>query len=450
MSTKRTSIVVAAIIVLMVGIVWFSNLFIPVSQDRVGAQLGDPSMDPAMMNQAPLTDEEGNEFYYYEMMTPQEPISLKGEVQLATDQSYFYNPELGDINNIKVKDGQKVKKGQVLFTYQAADKEIIYQMEDAQRKQTRLYNAREDLIDQLSQLTGNIYNYQGDWIDYNGWDEKGGYYILEEIGQAQDYPMNENNEAAAQMPSMDEAMMMDDFEGQVEGIKEQIRQLNREIEDIEIEIGRLNEKSQTQVKAKVNGKVILNQDGKDNAQIPLVRIISEDISITGTASEYEFYLLKEDIPVDIYINAEDREIPGTLVAYDQYPQSFAPSKEDPAGLSAGFSPAPGSQTGSQYGYTVQADEFIQPGFSVKVKIKSPGFMISPSALVEEQGKTYVFVYDQGIARKTEVKTERESGNVVIHRGVNEGDQVLLAGSLLTDGQEVKTIDEMTAGQDGNE
>ena len=85
-----------------------------------------------------------------------------------------------------------------------------------------------------------------------------------------------------------------------------------------------------------------------------------------------------------------------------------------------------------------------------MKIKSPGFMISPSALVEEQGKTYVFVYDQGIARKTEVKTERESGNVVIHRGVNEGDQVLLAGSLLTDGQEVKTIDEMTAGQDGNE
>lgn len=54
MSTKRTSIIVAAIILLMIGIVWFSNLFTPVSQDRVGAQLGDPTMDPAMMNQAPL------------------------------------------------------------------------------------------------------------------------------------------------------------------------------------------------------------------------------------------------------------------------------------------------------------------------------------------------------------------------------------------------------------
>lgn len=44
--------------------------------------------------------------------------------------------------------------------YQGGD--IEDEIEDALREQTRLYDQRIQLIDQMSQATGLVYNYQGD------------------------------------------------------------------------------------------------------------------------------------------------------------------------------------------------------------------------------------------------------------------------------------------------
>lgn len=414
---------------------------------QVGAQFEDGGQDFEMMNQAPMTDEEGNEYFFYELMMAQDPISLNGQAQLKTDQSYYYNPELGDIDKILVRDGQTVKKDMVLFTYKQEDKERSYQLQDALRKQTRLYNSREALIYDLGQMTGNLYNYQGDWIAYD-WsgNSKGGYYVVESIGYADGYSRT-GAEAGGGLEGAGD-FYEEDSSGQVEAIKSQIRDLNLQIEDIEIEIGRLQDQKVTQVKAKSGGKVILNEAGKDDSQQAVVRLVSDDISVTGSVSEYDFYLLREDLPVTIYVNAEDRTLTGKLIAYDRYPQSSAGSnKETP-------NPGPfmgsGGETGSQYGFTIKPDDFIQPGFSVKVQIKAPGYVISPGAVLEEGNLAYVFVYRDGKAFKTKVTLDKEAGNYVVKRGLEEGDQVLLGASLLTDGQAVKTIDEMDVGADGGQ
>ena len=446
MSYKRTLISILSILLLVVALTILSGLLGNRITHQVGAQYEDGGQNFEMMNQAPMTDEEGNEYFYYEIMMAQEPISLAGQSQLKTDQTYFYNPELGEIDQIKVRDGQTVKKDAVLFTYKHEDKEKTYQLEDAKRKQTRLYNSRETLISNLSELTGNLYNYQGDWIDYD-WqgNSKSGYYVIEEIGPADSLGASQSEGQANMEDGYDFA---DDYQSQVEAIKTQIRELNLQIEDLEIEISRLQDQNVAQVKAKSAGKVILNEVGKDDSKIPLVRIISDDISVTGTVSEYDFYLLKEKLPVTIYVNAEDRTLGGSLIAYDKYPQNQAPAGDDSTGPSAFM--GPGGDAGSQYGFTVKPEDFIQPGFSVKVQIKAPGYVVSPAAVIEDGKSSYVFVNKEGKAIKTKVTVSNEAGNYVITRGLEEGDQVLLGASLLSDGQEIKTIDEMDVGVDGGQ
>lgn len=450
MNTKQTIKAISVLLGCVLLIIGLSHL-LPNSSKNVEAQLEDPSLEvEEAAHQLPETDENGNEYYYYEVVASQEPIAINGQAQLQTDQSYFYNPEFGEIQEIKIKDGQQVKKGDLLYTYKKADKESQYALEDVMRKQTKLYNQREVLVYQLSQMTGNQYNYQGDWIEVT--DGKGSYYVIEPIGpNTQVSPSSSNVTGEEGQDAMDGfysgEMTPDDFAGQLESIKIQIRQLNEQIEDVEIEMQRIIEKSRDQVFAKKDGKAIVDQEGKDNSLTPLVRLVSDDVSVTGHVSEYEYYLLKENLPVSIYINAEDREIEGEILSYDQYPQTMANSGDDKTSNDA-ISVGGSTSNGSQYGFVVQPKEFIQPGFSVKVKLTPQGFVISPAALIQDKGKDYVFVYEDGVAHRRKVILRHENGSYVVDGGLKEGDQVLLGADLLSDGQKVKIIDEMSVNTDG--
>lgn len=115
----------------------------------------------------------------------QDPISFDGTAQLEYDRVLFLYSRIRDIANVNVRDGQVVKRGDVLYSYyQGGDLED--QTEDAKRQQTRLYDQRVNLIDQLSEATGLIYNYRGDRLE-GYWGNDGGLAILlrvaEEIGK---------------------------------------------------------------------------------------------------------------------------------------------------------------------------------------------------------------------------------------------------------------------------
>nr|MDH3154733.1 efflux RND transporter periplasmic adaptor subunit [Bacillus licheniformis] len=44
-------------------------------------------------------------------------VMVPGTLQFANEQYEYFEPEKGEIADIKVKEGDKVKKGDVLFTY---------------------------------------------------------------------------------------------------------------------------------------------------------------------------------------------------------------------------------------------------------------------------------------------------------------------------------------------
>lgn len=351
----------------------------------------------------------------------QDPVSVNGTVQLKTDQQYFFDAEMGNISTVQVRDGQHVKKNDILFAYEVDSQQAQYDIEDTLRDQTRLYNQRENLLAQLTQLSGAYYNYQGDKIssywDYSG---KQGYYVEEAIGDS--------------THTEDSSDFDDNLASGEEALKEQIRQVNQQIDDIEVKLIRLKEQQHGRILAKSEGVVILNEEGKDSNHVAFIRIISDEVSVVGSVSEYEFYTLAQGRAVNLYINAEDRNVAGEIITFDQFPTTHVPTESGQGGNSVMGS----AFTDSQFNFTIKPEEFIQPGFSVKIGIQLPGVVIPTEAILEESGQSYVFVYQEGTVEKRAVTIERQGSNRVVHRELTSGEILVLHPYDLQGGQAITT------------
>lgn len=373
---------------------------------------------------ASLEDQSVGEAHVYSTVTlyEQDPVTLNGTAQLQTDQAYFYDKEKGDIATVKVRAGQFVKKNDLLYTYEKNELEIQHEIEDLMREQTRSYNQREVLIKQLSDYTGATYNYQGDRLS-NYWDQAGkqAYYIEEAIGNYSLAADQETTTYTSVDPTIDQ-------------MKQQIRDLNEAIEEVEIKLIRLQEKQHGRVLAKTDGRVILSEDGKESNQVAFIRLVSDAVSVTGTASEYEFYTLADGRQVSLYINAEDRSIAGEIISFDQLPASGESTTTGETKLSS----AAANNEGAHFKFTIIPKEPIQAGFSVKIGIKLPGVVLPVEAIVEEDGKQYVYLYHEGKAEKVPVAIERQGSQRVVLRGLEAGDILLLNPEGLTHGQAVST------------
>lgn len=417
----------SGLVVLLLALVYvLQSIFF--SDSALGNQAHDTHTQAGMTNtyesQVGQTEQAQTEdmmVYSTFSLYEQDPVSVNGTVQLKTDQQYFYDAEMGNISTVQVRDGQHVKKNDMLFAYEVDSRQAQYDIEDTLRDQTRLYNQRENLLAQLTQLSGDYYNYQGDKIssywDYSG---KQGYYVEEAIGDS--------------AYTEDSSDFEDNSESGEEALKEQIRQVNQQIEDIEIKLIRLKEQQHGRILANSEGLVILNEEGKDSNHVPFIRVISDDVSVVGTVSEYEFYTLAQGRAVNLYINAEDRNVPGEIITFDQFPTMHVPTEVGQGGNSVVGS----GSTNSQFNFMIKPEEFIQPGFSVKIGIQLPGVVIPTEAILEESGQSYVFVYQEGTVEKRAVTIERQGSNRVVHRELTRGEILVLHPYDLQDGQFITT------------
>ncbi|MBR7926871.1 biotin/lipoyl-binding protein [Aerococcaceae bacterium zg-ZUI334] len=405
--------------------IFFPNAFMN-NQSEIGMMNADGTMD------------DGEIKYTTFDVYQQDPVTVDASVKLQTDSAYFYDAQNGKIDTVLVKDGQKVKKGAVLFTYVSTDKDTQYALEDLLREQTKLYNQRVELISQLEEATGNLYNYKGDQIAYY-WGDNGkqNYYIVEAIGNA---PATTSSNNANQDSASDSMSEMDMGDG--EGIKAQIRQVNQQIEELEIKLVRQKEKQNNRVVANTDGVVLLNEQGKDSNSVPLVRIVSEDISVVGSVNEYDFYALADERPVTIFVPAENRTIQGKIINYDKIPaySGAANSSSDNQQNTNFGSGGNSSNNSAHFGFVVKPSEYIQPGFTAKVNISLPGFVIPNDAVVEENNHFYVFVYRDGRVKKTAIDLIQQGLQKVVLKGLNAGDRLVMFPDDLQDGQEIKILE----------
>jgi membrane fusion protein (multidrug efflux system) len=88
---------------------------------------------------------------------------------------------------------------------------------------------------------------------------------------------------------------------------------------------------------------------------------------------------------------------------------------------------------------------LKPGFFTEVSIPTGGnpnaLVIPESAIFSQEGKIFIFVIQDGIAHRREVETGmRFEGKVEILKGIQKGDRVVTTGQeQLSDGMKVKII-----------
>lgn len=355
-------------------------------------------------------DETEGEFHYStHVLHPQDPISVKGKSQLQSDDSYFVKSEDGVVETVHVNDGQEVEKGAALYTTRMTSQEAVKAVSDIEREQTKLYNRLERTQAAYNTAQANYAN-------------------------AQNQVTQPGSEGAATTPPPADP----------QSLKQEIAQINEEIADAEYRLTQAKNGLYQTVTAKNPGKVYLNDAGRSDGTKPFVRVVSVGTFIKGSVNEYEFFAIKDGLSVDLHVPAEDRDLKGKIAHFDSLPEAGAPAAQssDPSKMPE----APvgmGGESSGEFDFVVYPDSFIQPGFTVEMMIPLTGMIVPEAAIVEEGDKKFVFVLEDGKAKKVELHAEHQGKKLVTtQEDLPEGTILILEAYELKDGQEVKTDQEM--------
>ena len=183
---------------------------------------------------------------------------------------------------------------------------------------------------------------------------------------------------------------------------------------------------------------MLDLEGQNDSSKPFVRVISEDVSVLGQAGEYDFYLLQEGRRVSLAVPANNEKLKGEVLSFENVPnESSSPAPLSDGDMQPGIENAGGGNGNAQYEFTVRPEKKIQPGFSVTITFEMPGFIVPESAFIKERGKTYIFVVEDGQAKKKAVTIEKQGNRYALMKGAKADDILVQDAKGMKDGQEVQ-------------
>lgn len=346
-----------------------------------------------------------DEFYYTtHTLYEQDPISVKGKAQLQIDDAYYVKSDEGTVDTVYVEDGQAVEKGDTLYTIRLTGKDAVKAVADLEREQTKLYNRRERL--------------QAD-------------YQKAQVAQQNTQSTGEGEDVGNEgEPS---ASGLDPFT-----ISQELAEVNEQIADMDQQVTQARNDLYQVVTAKNGGQVHLNEAGRNDSAKAFIRVISPGTFVSGSVDEYDFFALKEGLAIQLHIPAQERDVKGKIVNFDPLPEIGQGPVGDSGDQETDFSVA-GAEASGQFGFVAEPEEFIQPGFTVEMLIPLSGIAIPKNAVIEEADQAYVFVLEDGKAKKVALQAERQGKKWVTQpEDLPIGTILILDGYDLEDGQTVKT------------
>lgn len=357
------------------------------------------------------------ETYSVHIVREEDPILFDGIVQASEVQEEYYDASKGVIAEVLVEDGQEVEAETELFTYTNEENQQL--LDEQSRQYSRLKERRSEAETELANAkdalsTANVN------IEKSNQTVQGPAETEESMVDA--------GFETAQTDLMEYESDKAEAEATIESAEMSIDELNDQMEDIEYEIETLREDITTTVTADFSGVIEVtntNASTLASSEEPVVRLLSKDVKIEATVSEYDYDKIKEESPVEISLMSSDKEIPGKITQIGSLPMQAS---------------AEGS-TSSRYPFTVIPEEPIQYGFSVQVGFSEGAIYLPQSAVVEEEdGTKIVFVIIDGIVERREIETHKESNFYVLDSGLEVDEEVLLdPNPELADGDEVMVM-----------
>ncbi|MCY8544396.1 efflux RND transporter periplasmic adaptor subunit [Bacillus vallismortis] len=326
-------------------------------------------------------------------------VMVPGTLQFSNEQYVFYEADKGTLEDIKVKEGDKVKKGTPLVTYTNEQLSL-------EKEQNRLTAESNQLqIDQIEEKLKALNHKEKE--------------LAKQVGK---------KEAEKQIES--------------ERTELQMQKKTTEIELKQTELQRqslANRVSDLEVKSEIEGTVIsVNQEAaskKSDIQEPVIHIGNpKDLVVSGKLSEYDTLKVKKGQKVTLTSDViQDKTWKGTVSAV-----GLVPDQQDSTAVQ-------GTDQAVQYPLQVKIKGDLpegKPGFKFIMNIetdKRKANTLPSKAVKKEDDQYYVYTVKDGKAKRVDVKIGEVTDDLTeIKEGVSQEDQVILNPSdQLTDGTEVK-------------
>lgn len=377
-----------------------------------------------------LPKKKTNKEYALYTVSKKAPITFTGNSVPIETEKIFYDPSKGKIIEYYVKDKDDVEAGANLFKYETPG--VKEQIDELQRQYDSMKNslgfANSDLSkanSDYAEAKKNLSNLQGK---------------LDTLNKSLN-PDNPEEYAKAQMDieqtkaSIEGAKQeIKAYEAQISPSKRAVSEAKAQLDGVSEQIANLKNKQYEMEKSKVKGTVYLDKSKAEQSQgmtDPLIKIVSKETKIVSSVSEFDYDKLHLDDVVDLKVISTGETQKGRVSYISNMP------KEDAA--------MPGTGSGnsmSEFEFNVIPDGFIQYGFSVNVEITEDGLYLPESSVEEEEGKTYVYMYEDGKAKRVEVTLMKEDGAYKVLKGLKLGDNIIEDITGVSDGEEidVKTSD----------
>lgn len=329
---------------------------------------------------------------------------ISGRVVPGNTETIYTDATKGKVKDIYVKEGDEVKKGQKLFSYDS--------------QELSLQNKQADLDTQMADMN---YKQTTDKIDS----------LKQDIQKAKDA----NADPTTTQP----------LEAQKSELEGQLKTINLQKQKNELQQQELQTKQDNLIVYSNSNGVVQKLD-RDAAQgsnqlqpKPFIQIASKDpYQIQGTLTELQKSQIQKDQAVTITAKAvTDKTWKGKITEVSEYPTT---AEQGQMGLTDNTQ----TSTISNYSYkaSLESQDGLAPGYhvSMQVNISSQKLLSVPrNSILEENNESYVFLNNNGKLKKTKVTTGLSDGEFIeVSQGIKEGDKVVEnPSSKLQDGMDVK-------------
>ncbi|MGM0215905.1 efflux RND transporter periplasmic adaptor subunit [Enterococcus sp. AZ109] len=373
-----------------------------------------------VFSQSRATNTEATSNYQTSTLKKAEPLTFNGTVTASDTQDYNLDATLGKITQVHVTDGQQVEAGTVLLSYESAEyqAQVDEQNNSMSKLNLALSSAQENLASAQAKQARANQQLNDAVTNYNN--------------------TNENSSEEAAMQKEQYKGEITQYESALEAANDAVLQAQQMVESAQVDLQAGNQSiANTQAKATstvtstTSGIAHVDEKGKTDPSVPVIQVVSSDVTIEGKASEYDYQRLQKDQRVTVKPVTSDEEIEGTITEVDQLPEAAAAAGNAAQGASTT------SVNVANYAFTVKPDKPIQYGYNVQITLPLDEIRLPGNSVIEEDGKQFVFAVKDGKAQKTEVQTEDRSGVLVVTSGLKEKDEVVTnPDDELKDGQEL--------------
>ncbi|MGH4140348.1 efflux RND transporter periplasmic adaptor subunit [Clostridium sp.] len=334
-----------------------------------------------------------------------EKIFVNGVIVPEKSENIFLDETKGTVDKVSVTDEQLVKKGDTLFTYK--NHLITDELDKANQQITTSNQQKDKLLNKQNEAES----------------------LLAKQKQ------KANNKATT--PGVDKASIASSLtagtEAQLSGYTDQIDAVETQIDASKNEVKNLKDKEFTNVKAPIDGKVILN-DIKDMTKAYIV-IESTTFYVKGSINEKDQIKVKKDQQVDILIFATNKTLTGKV-------ESVGTSPVAAAAVDVAQSATGGGSAISSYDANILFDSQanLVNGFHVQatVKLKESDIKIPKTSILQEAGKQYVFkVVNKKLTKLAITYKNSTAKDVVVLSGLKENDRIAVTTKDMKEGISVE-------------